>query len=444
MPGKTFFGTILCCRSAREDLWRAGCTLVGMFVVFLVPTVASWGQQETSVQELQAEVARLRQRVAELESLKAQLDRLEQQLQQLQKAQKTQPHPVTPAHRETQIALDGRFFVGVFGTQPDGSFPRRTLDIADSKLRFTFQPSPQVMLVNRLSASRSGAANMDYLYIDLIDWGGFWRGHTLRIGKHKLDIGQETWTDNPIENVLLTNAVSHISGLDEGLNLRGPLSTGSRPWTYSIELVNGSQGFAPASSQWAWGVKVGGLISDKVHLSASYMRTGNLVQRDGTLDKPDLNIAEVFEPPAGATGWRRSFWEIDLRYGYGKEGVKPVAGSEADEPWQLALAYGRFRDDAEGAPDRKGSFGYVESLCNLTPRVYLALRFSQIALEDGATAKLGGSPVEVNEYRRYSFGLGYRLSRLTHFKTEYTLNETRGGTTRPDLNQFAVGIGTRF
>lgn len=441
MPGETFLRTVYSCRSARKNLWRIGCALLWMFAVCLAPNATSWGQQETSIQELQAEIARLRERVSELESLKAQLDRLERQLQ---KGQETHLPAVTAAHRETKIAVDGRFFVGVFGTQPDGCFPNRTLDIPDSKVRFTFQPSPHVVLVNRFSASRTGASSMDYLYIDLMDWGGIWRGHTLRIGKHKLDIGQETWTDNPVENVVITNAVSHISGLDEGLNLRGPLGAGSHPWTYSIELVNGSQGSAPAPSQWTWGVKVGGPVADKVHVSASYMRTGNLVKRDGTLDRPDLNIAEVFDPPAGATGWRRSFWEIDLRYGYGKEGVKPVVGSEADTPWQLALAYGRFRDDAEGAPDRKGSFGFVETLLNLTPRVYLALRFSQIALEDGATAKLGGSPVEVNEYRRYSLGLGYRLSRLTHFKTEYTLNETRGWATKPDLNQFAVGIGTRF
>ena len=431
-------------RRARARLWGAACLFIWALTISIGPTALCWGQQETSVEELQAEVTRLRERVAELDSLRAQLDKLERQLEELQKAQSAQRPPVTTANKETTIAIDGRFFAGVFGTQPDGVLARRTLDIPDSKVRFTVQPSPHMILVHRFCMSCSGASIMDYLYLDLIDWGGIWRGHTLRIGRHKMDIGQETWTDNPLESAVITNAVSHISGIDEGVNLRGPLSSGSRPWTYSVELVNGSQGLSAAPAQWTWGVKVGGLVTDKIHLSASYMRTGNLVKRDGTLDKPDLNIAEVFDPPAGATGWRRSFWELDLRYGYGKEGVKPVVGCEADEPWQLAFAYGRFEDDAEGAPDRKGRFGYVEALWNPTRRVYLALRFSQIALDDDAVARLGGSPVEVNEYRRYSFGVGYRLSRLTHLKTEYTLNETRGSTSKPRLNQFALGIGTRF
>lgn len=423
---------------------RVGLVLRLLFCMVFLLTAISWGQYTTTVQELQAEIARLRERVAELESLKAQLGKLEQQLQELQKAQKAPSPSVVAANRETKVAVDGRTFVGVFSSQGDGAFANRSLDIPDSKIRFTFSPSPYLTIVNRFSANRAATGGFDYFYIDLKDWAGAWRGHTLRIGKHKLDIGQETWTDNPVESILITNAASHVSGYDEGLNLRGPLFTGSHPWTYSVELVNGNQGFVTAPAELTWGAKVGGLVTDKLYVSLSYLRTGNLVKRDGTLDKPDFNIAEVFDPPAGATGWRRSLWEIDLRYGYGKEGIQPTVGSEAGEPWQLALAYGRFNDDAEGASDRRGSYGFVEALFNLTPRAYLALRFSQIALDDGATAKLAASPVAVNRYRRYSLGLGYRLSRLTHLKTEYTVNDTSGGATDPDLNQFAVGVATKF
>ncbi len=415
--------------------------LLPAWMLVLVWTAAGWAQQP---EDLQAEIVRLRERVAELETLKAQLDKLEQQLQELQKAQKAQTPSVTTAHKEAKITIDGRTFVGIFGSQKDGNFANRSLDIPDSKIRFTFSPSPYLTVVNRFSANRAATGGFDYFYVDLKDWAGAWRGHTLRMGKHKLDIGQETWTDNPVESIVITNAVSHVCGYDEGLNLRGPLATGSRPWTYSVELVNGNQGFVASPAELTWGVKVGGLVTDKAYLSFSYLRTGNLVKRDGTLDKPDFNIAEVLDAPAGATGWRRSLWEIDLRYGYGKEGIQSVVGSEADKHWQLALAYGRFCDDAEGAPDRKGSYGFVEALWNLTPRAYLGLRFSQIALDDGVTAKLAASPVAVNRYRRYSFGLGYRLSRLTHLKTEYTVNDTSGGTTDPELNQFALGVATKF
>ncbi|MER3474154.1 MAG: hypothetical protein C4335_09010 [Armatimonadota bacterium] len=407
--------------------------------VAVLMTNALPAQQSASVQDLQAEIARLRTQVAELEALKGKLDKLEKQLQDMQKAGQ-----VTPANRESRITIDGRTFAGLFSSQSDGSYPNRGVDIPDSKIRFTFNPLPYITVVNRFSTNRAATGGFDYFYVDIKDWGGAWKGHLLRIGKHKLDIGQEIWTDNPVESILITNAVSHVSGYDEGINLRGPLTTGTRPWSYSLELVHGNQGFGSPPAELAWGAKIGGLVSDQVHVSLTYLRTGNLVKRNGTVDKTDINVAEVLDAPTGATGWRRSLWEVDLRYGYGKEGIKSLVGSVLDTPWQFALAYGGFTDDAQGAPDRKGRFGFAEALFRMTPRAYLALRYSEISLQDGVLAKLGASPIAVNRYRRLSVGLGYQLSRLAYLKTEYTFNDTSGGATDPKLDQFAVGVAAKF
>lgn len=413
-------------------------------LVFALAVGTLGASQEPSVEQLQAEIARLRRQVAELEQVKARLNELEKQMADLQKAQKSMPSAVAPASKGSQITVDGRIFAGIWGTQSDGSFTNRALDIPDAKLRFTFKPTQYVTIVNRYCNNRAASGGFDYFYVDIKDWAGRWKGHTLRIGKHKLDIGQETWTDNPLESILITNAVSHVSGYDEGLNLRGPLSTGKYPWNYSIELTHGNQGFTAPPAELAWGVKAGGLISDHLYLSLSYLRTGNLVRRDGTVDKTDFNIAEVTDAPSGATGWRRSLWEVDLRYGYGREGIKSATGSELDMPWQFAVAYGGFADDAQGAADRKGRFGFAEALYRLTPRTYFAVRYSEVSLQDGVLAKLGGSPVPVNRYRRFSVGLGHQLSRLTLLKTEYTFNDTSGGATKPDLDQFAVGLAAKF
>lgn len=437
MLGDNSFGTTL-----RGVMHRTRLTVLVGAAVLITSAVSA--QQSASVQDLQAEVARLRAQVAELETLKAQLDRLEKQLADLQKVQKSAPTPVTVANRDSKISIDGRTFAGVFNSQSGGIYPRRGVDIPDSKIRFTFTPSPYMTVVNRFSTSRAVTGGFDYFYMDIKDWGGAWKGHTLRIGKHKLDIGQETWTDNPVESVLITNAVSHVSGYDEGINLRGTLSAGARPWTYSIELVHGNQGFGSPPAELTWGAKIGGLVSDQVYVSLSYLRTGNLVKRDGTVDKTDFNIAEVLDAPSGATGWRRSLWEVDLRYGYGKEGIKSAVGMQMDLPWRFAVAYGRLTDNAQGAPDRKGRYGFAEALFRMTPRAYLALRYSEISLQDGVLAKLAGCPVPVDRYRRLSVGLGYRLSPLALLKTEYTFNDTSGGATDPELDQFAVGVAAKF
>jgi hypothetical protein len=168
------------------------------------------------------------------------------------------------------------------------------------------------------------------------------------------------------------------------------------------------------------------------------------VKKDGSLDQPDFNIAEVFDAPAGANNWNRELWEVDVRYGYGKEGIKSCVGSTPDQRWQLAAALGRFQDDASGAADRNGDYWFVEGLYNLTARAYIAGRYSAISLDNGVLAKLGGSPVAVNEYRRFSIGMGWRLGLLTHLKAEYTRNNTSGGTSDPKLNQFALGLATKF
>ncbi len=381
--------------------------------------------------ELQQQIDELKQRLAELEK-------------KAQAADKKQQQVVEAANKDTKIKIDGRLFAGIFKTEEQGSFPNRSLDIPDAKLRLTFSPSKDITIVNRFSNSRAASGGFDYFYMDLNNWGGHLPGHVLRVGKFKIDVGQETWTDNPVESILITNAVSHISGYDEGINLRGPLGRGSLPATYSLAVMNGNKNFSASDSGLAWSAKLGLPVNPQLYFSASYLRTGDLVKPGGALDQPDFNIAEVFDAPSGATSWRRSLWEVDARYGYGKQGINSVVGSPSDTRWQAGATYGRFSDDAVGAPNHDGKYWFAEGLYNLTSRFYLASRYSRISLDNGAVAKLGGSSVAVNDYQRLSFGAGYRLTPMTHLKLEFTRNQTSGGASEPDLNQIAVGVATKF
>jgi len=390
-----------------------------------------------------ADQSSLQQQIDELKAKLADYDELRARLAELEKAAakaSTTNQPVQPAFPNTKIKVDGRLFAGAFRTGEQGSFPNASLDIPDAKLRLTFTPSKDITIVNRFSNNRAGSNGFDYFYLDLNNWGGMLPGHVLRIGKFKMDVGQETWIDNPVENILITNSISHISGYDEGLNFRGPL--GSRA-IYSVALMNGSKGVSPADSGPAWSAKVGTALTPQTFVSASYLRTGSLVKA-GSVDQPDFNIAEVFDAPAGASDWRRSLWEVDARYGYGKEGIASTVGAPPATRWQGGATYGQFADDASGAADRKGRYWFFEGLYNITPKTYLASRFSTISLDNDVTAKLGGSPVAVNSYDRLSLGVGYRLTDMTHLKLEYTRNTTSGGASEPDLNQFAVGVATKF
>lgn len=389
--------------------------------------------------DLQQQIDELKQRLGDYDQLKKRLDELEK------KAQASEKNPqqvVEAANKDTKIKIDGRFFAGAFKTSDQGSFPNRSLDIPDAKLRFTFSPSKDVTIVNRFSNNRAGSNGFDYFYLDLNNWGGFAPGHVLRIGKFKIDVGQETWTDNPVESILITNSVSHISGYDEGINFRGPVGRGAA--TYSVALMNGNKGVVASDSGLAWSAKVGALVNRQLYLSGSYFRSGDLVKSDNTLDQPDFDIAEVFDAPPGATAWNRSLWEADARYGYGKEGIKSVVGAPADVPWQAGATYGQFTDEAAGAPDWKGKYWLAEALYNLNPKTYLATRYGDTSLDGGALAKLGGISVAVNDYHRLSLGAGYRITPMTHLKLELTRNTTSGGASKPNLDQIAVGLATKF
>ena len=401
-----------------------------------------WAQGDEQAQA--ADRQSLQQQIDDLKARLADFDQLKQRLAELEEAAakpSTTSQPVQPGFQNSKIKVDGRFFAGAFKTGAQGPFPNTTLDLPDAKLRFTYSPSKDVTIVNRFSNNRAGSNGFDYFYADLNNYLGVAPGHTLRIGKFKMDVGQETWIDNPVENIMITNSVSHISGYDEGVNFRGPLGKGA---LYSVALMNGSKGVVAADSGVAWSAKVGVPVTPQTFLSASYLRTGDLVTPAGKVDQPDFNIGEVFDAPAGATSWRRSLWELDARYGYGKEGIASTVGSPPPTRWQGGATYGQFADDATGASDRKGSYWFVEGLYNVTPKTYLVSRFSTISLDGDVAAKLGGSPVAVNSYDRLSVGVGYRLTDMTHVKAEYSRNTTSGGASSPNLDQVAIGLATKF
>ncbi|MHB9025022.1 MAG: hypothetical protein ACYC7E_12770 [Armatimonadota bacterium] len=363
-------------------------------------------------------------------------------------AQATTPSPaptVQAASKGSTIKIDGRMFLGIFSSEDDGAYTNRALDVPDAKLRFTYTPSKDISVITRFSIKRATTTDgFDYFYLEMKNWGGVLPGHALRIGKVKMDVGEETWTDNPVEGILLTTSAAIVSGYDGGINFRGPLPI-DIPATYSLGVYNGTGGLGSSTGAFPISAKLGIAPTENLYLSGSVFTSGNLLKSDGTVSSPALKVANLQSVPAGATTWSRDLWEVDVRWNYGKTGVKPVIPSSATQPFfQLGAAYGHFEDDFTGAADDAGNYWYVEGLVNVTPKVYLASRYSDVQLDDGATLKLVDSKVAVNSYNRLSLGVGYHLTPLTDLKVEYTINNAKGGVSTPELNQIAVGIATKF
>ncbi|MCX6344274.1 MAG: hypothetical protein NT018_04280 [Armatimonadetes bacterium] len=382
-------------------------------------------QAESNNTDLQAQITELREKLTTLEK-------------GLAESQKAAAPTVTAGTKGSKVKIDGRIFVGIFDTGQDGAYPHASADASDAKLRFTFNPAKNITIVNRLNTTGAKSVDFDYFYADFAQVGG--PSNTLRLGQRKIDVGQETWADNPIDNMLITNSVSHVSGYGTGLATLGRFKGPDSPM-YEVGFVNGPKGvMVRPSAGLPFNWKLGVPLPNNLFASASYFSTGTL----GAADSSAITVAEVSTAPTGATSWSRNLWELDVRYNYGQSGIRSMIPTGTLPPLMLGATYGRFLDDATGVSSRSGNFWFTEALVRLNPKLYAATRYSVTDLSGSSTAKLGKSPVAVNSYKRTSIGLDYVLTELTQVKIEYTINDTSGGASDPNLNQFGVGVATKF
>jgi hypothetical protein len=372
----------------------------------------------------------------------------------ISQAQEGTPVPlpaVQPAYPSSVIRVDGRFFLGILGTQDAGAYPHTSMVLPDAKLRFTYLYGKNLTMVSRLSFAQGNSptgelVKFDYLYADVNNWGGLLHGQTIRAGRMKIDFGEETWTDNPEESNTISNSAGIVNGYDEGLDFRGPIVKGATPVIYSLSLINGSADVTKAVSAPTAVAKLGASPVKNLYVSGSYLKTGDL---SGAAVTTDVALAGITAAPAaGTTNWTRQAWQVDLRYNYGPTGVQPEIPTKATAavPFQLAGAYGKFDDKviAGTGSNRDATYYYAEGLYNVTHKLYAVARYSKVGLAGTEVAGLAGSPVNVNEYKRTSFDLGYSVSPMAILKAEYSINNTDGGATEPKLNQVAVGLAMKF
>lgn len=421
---------------------RNPITVICILAFGLLYTVPALAQQD----DIRTEIEQIKQQLSEMDALKARLADLEKRLnesqkaqEELKKAQAAQADAVVPVFKGVKMKLDGRIFLGLFSSGDQGAYPNWSTDISDAKLRLTANPSPRITIVNRFRTNGAQTSGFDYFYLDYARI--FDPTSLLRIGQRKIDVGQETWVDNPIENILITNSISSVSGYGTGLALRGKFGESKYMPLYEVGYVNGPRGvMIRPTTAIPFNVKIGKLFPYEIFGSLSYYDTGHLRASDGSA----ISVASLTNAPTGATQWSRNLWEADIRYNFGETGTRSIIPSDKLPKTMAAFAIGAFNDDATGAPDRDGTYWYIEALRHLSRQFYAASRYSTVTLHSGVLAGLGGSPIPVNSYNRTSVGLGYHITDLTDVKTEYTFNDTSGGIPEPSLNQWAIGVASKF
>lgn len=375
-------------------------------------------EQELQVLKEQSKV--LLDRVEKLESelAKAKEARLEEKAAE----KKEEPVAVMLKNVGTKLKISGRWAAGYFDSEDNGSFPNGSFQAPEAKLRFDFQPDKINTITMRMSLNNATFNNLDYFYLDSKDFLPFLKDTpwTLesRLGRFKFDYGEETWSNNPVEGVLISNSASNAAGNDEGLQLSGKIKLYEPiPIKWSAAVMNGNSGTgANNSSSKAFAGKIGITPINPLYLSASYYDSGDLLTASS-----EASIAGLTTPPTGATNWERQMWEIDARYDF-KKGKKPLDPPVySDSKAFIRLAYGQFEDDADNVQDRDGQYGFVEGMYNINLRLYGAYRYSMVDLDSGQIASLNS--INANKYDRHSLGLGWRWSDKTLLKLEYTWNE---------------------
>lgn len=385
----------------------------------------------------------------EISTLKTQVQELLKRIEKLETDQEKTKEEISKkveskvdlANTLSKLKIKGRWAAGFYDSGDAGSFDSGSFEAPEGKIQFAFAPDDINNIIMRLSVNNAAFNNLDYFYIDTDLKKLLKLGFPLssRLGRMKVDFGEETFSNNPVESVLPSNSAGNVSGSDEGLMLSGKIGK-AKPLGYSVSVTNGTTGTgSDTSTAKAFAGKLYYNIIDPLYMSASYYNSGQMKAASS-----EMGIGGLVAIPTGSARWTREMWELDLRYDFQKgKTINPPAYS--DSKAIVRLSYGGFSDDSSQGTinKRTGSFGFAEGTYNLTKKFYIASRASFVDLDGRNTLALNG--ITANLYRRYSLGLGYRLSGNTILKLGYDWNRESGPSVDDrDNNLLAAIVASQF
>lgn len=387
-----------------------------LFAFLLSFYPAAFAVTDEEIQELRQQIKVMSERLGKMEAEQAAAK------QETTKVKEEAVKRIDLNNVLTRLKIKGRWAAGYYNSGKAGSFDSGSFEAPEAKVQLGFAPDDINNIILRLNLNNATFNNVDYFYVDsdlkkLLSLGFPIAG---RLGRMKVDFGEETWGNNPVESVLPSASAANISGNDEGLQLSGKIGK-DKPLGYSVAVGNGTAGTGTdTSAAKAFAGKLYYNIFDPLYASASYYNSGQMKASNS-----EIGIGGLVTRPTSAVRWAREMWEVDLRYDFQKgKTLNPPAFS--DSRAFLRLAYGGFGEDVSGGTisKRDGTFGFIEGAYNLTKKFYIAGRASFIDLDGTTTATLNG--VTANWYRRYSLGGGYRISNNTILKLGYDWNRSSG------------------
>jgi len=416
-----------------------------------VVNVFAEGSKEEELTVLKSQVQELLKRIEKLEVeqvvSKEESKKAKEEVTKLKEtSQATQAARVDLANSLAKLKIKGRAALGFFDSGKAGSYPAGSFEMPDAKIQFGFQPDDINTLVLRFNVNNATAQSplMDYFFLQSKDFIPALKDSpfslSARLGRFKLGFGEETWTDNLVEGIVPSNSAARATVVDEGLEFAGKVKLdkiGLEPLGVVVSVSDGNSGVGSDST--ASKAFMGKLYHNPIkplYVSGSYYNSGELDSSSS-----EMSLAGVTSAIQSGMAWRRSVWELDARYDFGK-GKKPLEPMVfSDSKAIVRLSYGEFKDD--GNRTRSGNLGFVDGIYNLTKKFYAAGRYSFIDLNGDVTATLNS--VTANRYDRFSLGGGYRWSDNVVLKLGYDWNKNSGpGVNDADDNLLSALVATQF
>ena len=416
-----------------------------------VVNVFAEGSKEEELTVLKSQVQELLKRIEKLEVeqvvSKEESKKAKEEVTKLKEtSQATQAARVDLANSLAKLKIKGRAALGFFDSGKAGSYPAGSFEMPDAKIQFGFQPDDINTLVLRFNVNNATAQSplMDYFFLQSKDFIPALKDSpfslSTRLGRFKLGFGEETWTDNLVEGIVPSNSAARATVVDEGLEFAGKVKLdkiGLEPLGVVVSVSDGNSGVGSDST--ASKAFMGKLYHNPIkplYVSGSYYNSGELDSSSS-----EMSLAGVTSAIQSGMAWRRSVWELDARYdfGKGKKPLEPIVFS--DSKAIVRLSYGEFKDD--GNRTRSGNLGFVDGIYNLTKKFDAAGRYSFIDMNGDVTATLNS--VTANRYDRFSLGGGYHWSDNVILKLGYDWNKNSGpGVNDADDNLLSALVATQF
>ena len=421
-----------------------------LFNITMVNVFAE-GSNEEELTVLKSQVQELLKRIEKLEaeqlSSKEESKKAGEELKKIKEGQAGgAASKVDLANSLAKLKIKGRAALGFFDSGKAGSYPAGSFEMPDAKIQFGFQPDDINTLVLRFNVNNATAQSplMDYFFLQSKDFIPALKDSpfslSARLGRFKLGFGEETWTDNLVEGIVPSNSAARATVVDEGLEFAGKVKLdkiGLEPLGVVVSVSDGNSGVGSDST--ASKAFMGKLYHNPIkplYVSGSYYNSGELDSSSS-----EMSLAGVTSAIQSGMAWRRSVWELDARYdfGKGKKPLEPIVFS--DSKAIVRLSYGEFKDD--GNRTRSGNLGFVDGIYNLTKKFYAAGRYSFIDMNGDVTATLNS--VTANRYDRFSLGGGYRWNDNVILKLGYDWNKNSGpGVNDADDNLLSALVATQF